>query len=142
MKVFNQARIFIYRINQKGLEVFLLEGPKNGSWKVPQSEMDFCIDQFLEGNNLIELSCAKDEKGTDCKAYALEGDWHDIPSIRKMFKDDVTIVKHTIKSHIPQVNSGGFYAIKVAFKKVMPHEYKFLKELKDVLLDRNQALSI
>ena len=42
-----------------------------------------------------------------------------------------------LKEKLEGMENGAFFVVKEAFKKVLPHQYKFLKELKDVLLDRN-----
>jgi hypothetical protein len=38
---------------------------------------------------------------------------------------------------VKEMEKGTFFVVKEAFKKVLPHQYEFLKELKDVLTDRN-----
>jgi hypothetical protein len=73
------------------------------------------------------------------RALAVEGDWHDIPSIRGIIKDDVRIVKNQLKQRIPGLEQGTFVAVKEAIKKVMPEEYACLKELKEIIVDRNSA---
>jgi len=71
------------------------------------------------------------------RTIAVEGDYHDIPSIRAMIKEDVRIVKRQIKTAVPGLEHGAYCAVKDAFKKVLPQEYAALKELKDVVMDKN-----
>ncbi len=135
MRVFDNARIVIYRINRKGLEVFLLKEKAEGEdkWRIPEGILKY------KKEDLIELDELELEDGQTHQAIAMEADWHEIPSVRAIIKEDVRIVKDTIKTGMEQ---GTYVSVKEAFKKVLPHEYKWLKELKDVVLDRNQANSI
>ena len=93
---------------------------------------------------MIELDTIADENGDQVRTIAVEADWHDIPSVRGLIKHDVKFVKTKIKEAIPSLEKGKgtYFCVKEAFKKVMPNEYKALKELKDILLDRNSVLNI
>ena len=73
---------------------------------------------------------------------AIEGDYHDIPRIRSLISQDINLVKGKIKDLLPDLSSGVYMASKEAFKKVLPHEYSALKELKDIILDRNLVKNI
>ncbi|MFK8103412.1 MAG: hypothetical protein AB8G15_12840 [Saprospiraceae bacterium] len=136
MSVLDYARVVIYRINKKGLEIFLVNDQDGhpDNWTIPQGKID-------QGSSTIHFIALEptDQDGQMTSAYAVEGDWHDIPSIRAIVKEDVRIVKDQIKQRIPDLEKGTFFAVKEAVKKVVPHEYAVLKELKDILLDRNQA---
>ena len=71
---------------------------------------------------------------------AIEGDWHDIPSLKGLIKNDAIFVKDTLQQMIPDMeNEGSYFAIKEAFKKVLPNQYEFLKELKDIIKERNST---
>lgn len=134
----NHARVIIYRVNKKGLEIFLINNEEKG-WEVPQGLLDKHKRATITDNDeVIELDAINSD-GQAQKVYAIEGDWHEIPSIRGIIKDDVRIVKNKIKQKFPELEQGTFFAVKEAVKKVMPEEYAVLKELKDVILDRNQA---
>ena len=133
MNVLDQARVLIYRINKKGLEIFLVKSGEQ--WEFPCGS----IGAEGEKNTVILLNPVENDAGEVENGIALEGDWHDIPSIRAMVKTDVEIVKHRIKEILPDVEKGAFFAAKEAFKKVLPAEYALLKELKEILVDRNQA---
>jgi hypothetical protein len=52
-------------------------------------------------------------------------------------KEDVSYIKDKIKTMVPELEQGTFVAVKEAFKKVLPHEYAMLKELREILNDRN-----
>ncbi|MCB0550580.1 MAG: hypothetical protein KDD19_23625, partial [Phaeodactylibacter sp.] len=63
----------------------------------------------------------------------VEGDWHEIPSLKGMLYEDARQLKDAMK----KMEGGTFFVLKEAFKKVLPHQYEFLKELKEILVDRN-----
>ena len=137
MNVFDQVRVVVYRINKKGLEIFLINEEDN--WQIPKGNIQKTPVHLLSEDSLIELEPFQNVDGNMQRALAVEGDWHDIPSIRGIIKQDVRIVKDQIKKNIPGLEQGTFVAVKEAFKKVMPEEYACLKELKDIIIDRNQA---
>ncbi len=139
MTVLDGVRVILYRCHEKGLEILLVNHEMASDphiWKLP--------NLLVESNDemTIELDDIKNESGQTIKTIAIEADWHDIPSIRGMIKYDVKLVKTKIKKSIPVLEKGAYFTIKEAFKKVMPQEYKALKELKDILLDRNLATNI
>lgn len=142
MKVFNKVRFVIYRYNQKGLEIFLINSDlsrEQSVWKLPKSNTKKIGDQH---NKCIELNTTLDENGDPIRIFAIEGDWHDIPSIRGLIKYDVHVVKEAIKELVPGMDKGAYFVVKEAIKKVLPNEYKALKELKEILADRNMVRNI
>ena len=133
MSVLDYARVCIYRVNQKGLEIFLINTGAE-EWQIPAGKLSISSSTF-DSADMIEL----ESDGEVGKVLAIEGDWHEIPSIRRMIKDDVKIVASHVIQKLPEAEEGTYFAIKEAFKKVMPAEYNSLKELKEILIDRNQA---
>lgn len=138
MKVLDQVRIVIYRFHEAGLEVFLINPELHqdkGIWRLPEG----ADTQILNDNQykVIELDDTLDHDGTPVKNYAIEADWHEIPSIRGIIKHDVKRLKNKVKEVLPCLEQGTYVAVKEAIKKTMPQEYKALKELKDILTDRN-----
>ena len=144
MSVLDLARVIIYRFHEKGLEIFLINNEMDKDqdiWQIPQG-LSESIREKGHLKNIIDLDTMVDENGRTVKTLAIEGDWHNIPSIRGMLKHDVKLVKAIVKENLPGSEKGAYFAVKEAFKKVMPHEYKALKELKDVLFDRNSVTNI
>ncbi len=145
MSVFEKACLIIYRYAEKGLEIFLVsdQGEENPVWSIPQREIPSVPEPIVaEETELIELDGVESDDGMKCRAIAIEGDYHDIPSMRSIIKQDVLYVKDRVKTIIPELEQGTFVALKEAVKKVMPHEYSFLKELKEVLTDRNTVKNL
>lgn len=131
----NKAKLIIYRFQEKGLEVFLVNSDKDGeNWVFPDGVVaEEKPKQLVETDELIELDPVKQDDGKQEEAWAIEGDWHDIPSLKNMLYEDAIFIKDKVK----EMEKGAFFAVKEAFKKVLPHQYEFLKELKDILVDRN-----
>ena len=145
MSIFDKACLIIYRYAEKGLEIFLINDPgdENPVWSIPQQDIPKVENTFVhEETEMIELDGVEVEDGQRYRGLAIEGDYHDIPSMRSLVKNDVIYVKDKIKSMIPELEQGTFVAVKEAFKKVLPHEYELLKELKDILADRNLLKNI
>lgn len=140
MSVFDSARVVLYRIHEKGLEILLVSHDMKNDpdiWNIPMSKI-----KDTNSRSIITLEDQLDQEGNPIPTFAIEADWHDIPSVRGMIKHDAKLIKSKIKEVLPQVENGAYFTIKEAFKKVMPEEYKALKELKDILLDRNMSMNI
>jgi len=142
MSVLDLARVIIYRFHEKGLEIFLINSDLDNNpeiWKIPEGAQ---YNLLTNTDALIDLESSIDEQGRTIRTYAIEGDWHDIPSIRGMLKHDINLVKTIVKENLPGSEKGTYFAVKEAVKKVLPHEYKALKELKEVLFDRNSITNM
>ena len=135
-----KANYIIYRVGEKGLEVFMVNPQQDGqTWELPSGPPQAEVRTFLiKDDRLIELDPVEQEDGLFEQAYAVEGDWHDIPSLKSILLHDVQYMKDTLKQMVPDMmEKGAFVAITDAFKRVLPHQYKMLKELKEILIDRN-----
>ncbi len=137
MTVFDTIRVVVYRFHEKGLEIFLVNtGLDEETWRIPfteiakYSESDLAVDY-----RFISLETNEMPDGTSSLTCAIEGDWHDIPSIRKLIKEDIKLVSSKVDKAL--LEKGSFFVIKEACKKVLPNEYKVLHDLKDILLHRN-----
>jgi hypothetical protein len=139
MHVLDRVRLIIYRCHEKGLEVFLVKtGFDEENWKIPFEELAKYPAQDFDPK-LISLDPMTESDGTVSSVVAVEGDWHDIPSIRKLVKGDVRIVASKIRF---VADHGAYFAMKEALKKVLPNEYAVLHELKEILTARNQVQNI
>lgn len=137
LNVLDTVRVVIYRCHEKGLEVFLLNDhleTDTDIWGLPEADRNKILSKLNE-DSVIELNPVQDENGVTTKTYAIEADWHEIPSIRGMIKHDVKLVKYAMEK-------GTYFCVKEAFKRVLPAEYKVVKELKDLILDRNLLFNI
>lgn len=143
MALLDKANLIIYRIREKGLEVFLVnktEKSENQQWTLPQGKISDPTKAIalLQKEQTFKLDPVENVEGEAENAIAVEGDWHDIPSLKSLLKEDAIFVKDTIKQMIPDLEQQGtYFAIKEAFKKVLPNQYEFLKELKDIVRDKN-----
>jgi hypothetical protein len=134
MSMLEQVRLIIYRIKEKGLEVFLVNTGEH--WDLPEMreagpEQDPLMDR-------IELDPL--EAGPEVprqKALAIEGDWHDIPSLKKLLREDVDQLKDQLHRIAPELEQGSFFALPEALRRMAPDYNAFIRELKDILRDRN-----
>lgn len=120
-----KARLIIYRFRERGLEVFLLN--KSDQWGLPGGEVN--VDAQSE---LIKLEPSADRE----EAVAVEGDWHEIPSLKKMLLEESSEVAERLRD----LETGSFVTIKEALKShLKPAQVSFLRELRDVITDRNSV---
>jgi hypothetical protein len=142
MAISKSANLIIYRIREKGLEIFM---QKNGEeWQLPKQPVNEATSVALaEEQKFIALDPVAEQDGKLEEGFAVEGDWHDIPSLKSLLWEDVQYVKDQLLQIIPDaMEKGTFVAVKEAFKRVAPHQYEMLKELKDILTDRNSVKNI
>ena len=134
MNLKEKANLIIYRFREKGLEIFLINDEEQ--WEIPNGKLPSkAPEDLVNEDKLIELDPVTQANGDTEEAWAVEGDWHEIPSLKKMLYEDALQLKDKLKS----MDNGSFFAVKEELKKVMPHQYAFLKELKDTLIERNST---
>lgn len=138
-----QVDVIIYRVGEKGLEVFLVNPGEQqnaeNQWQTPTAANN-APERIA---NCIQLDPITGADGASRKAIAVEADWHEIPSLRALMYEDYRVAKEKAKQHIrsllPDVEKGAFFAVKEALKRVMPEKYAYLKELKDILTEKNST---
>lgn len=128
MSLRKKASLIIYRFQERGLEVLLKDSGAD-NYHFPEGE----IGQDAVNDAGIELDPVEEQNGNKQEAVAFESDWHDIPSLKAMLFEDAVQIKEKLK----EVEQGAFVSIKDALRNALPHQYAFLKELKDILSDRN-----
>jgi predicted NUDIX family NTP pyrophosphohydrolase len=143
----NNMDVIIYRVKDKGLEVFLVNNVSPGEAEQWQTISTGTGAQAkLLQSNAIELDPTTDENGKVTHTIAIEADWHDIPSLRALMYEDYRVAKEKAKMKLmyflPDIENGTYFAVKEAFKKIAPNQYVALKELKDILLEKNQTANI
>ena len=141
MSIFNLARLAVYRFHEKGLEVFLINSNLENDpevWRFPEvNEID--LNQLAHHGDIIEVELSNQ---TNEKIIAIPGDWHNIPSIRGLLKHDYKVVKNLMKDAVPGLEKGTFVAFKEIVKKVLPEEYKALKEIKEIIIESNSLKNL
>ena len=122
-----KARLIIYRFRERGLEVFLTR--QSEEWGLPGGDLK------VDNPDLISLEPAEDRE----EAFAVEGDWHEIPSLKQMLYEDAGELKERLK----ELESGTFLTFKDALKnRLSPGQVQFLRELLEVVTDRNSVRDI
>lgn len=137
--------LIIYRVRDNGLEIFLVndeQTPQNGQLKMLTAH-DAATERLRDAN-CIELDPVERADGGETRqAFAVEADWHEIPSLRALMYEDYRVAKEKAREHIknllPDLDKGTFVAVKEAFKRVMPEQYAMIKELKDIIIEKNQT---
>lgn len=128
MDIRKKASLIIYRFRERGLEVFLTR--KSEEWGLPGGEVTLQKNQ-----EHIELEPGKDRE----EAIAVEGDWHEIPSLKEMLFNESAELADKLRD----MESGSFVSIKEALKAhLAPAQIEFLRELRDVITDRNSVRDI
>jgi hypothetical protein len=136
--VLNLARVLIYRMHEKGLEVFLIKPELDKDpniWKLPSGNSH--LKEEIQDRDSIDLDDVEDSKGNKIKVIAIEGDYHDIPSIRGIIKHDIKRAKRKIKQFLPDLENGTFVGIDELVDKVYPHEHSAVVELQEIISHRN-----
>lgn len=119
------ASLIIYRFRERGLEVFLTQ--QSDEWGLPGGDVKMSSDQ-----EYIELEPSEDRE----EAVAIEGDWHEIPSLKEMLYEESGELKERLK----EIEQGAFVSIKDALKeRLSAGQVEFLRELRDVIADRNSV---
>lgn len=132
MDLIRKITLIIYRFRERGLEIFLLEREDSTALTLPEEQkLSVLPEKFTDQATLIS-------KGDDKETWALELEEEDIPSLKWLLYEDAKYVSEKLISG----DSGTYIKVKDALKKVMPQQYKWIKELKDVLLDRNSVRDI
>lgn len=128
MSIRKKASLIIYRFQERGLEVFLTK--QSDEWGLPGGDVNLPPSQ-----EMIELEPAMDSE----EAVAVEGDWHEIPSLKQMLFQESSELAEKIKD----IEQGSFVTIKDALKsRLAPSQVQFLRELRDVITDRNSVRDI
>lgn len=146
MSVKNLAKVIIYRMAEKGLEILLIkdEGDPNGQkWSLPNGfvQPEEIKEEYIELEDLKSDNPGK-IPASNHQTLAFEKDEHDLPSFRSLLLNDVIYVKKRLKDYLIEYDEATYVSIKEAVKKVLPDEYAKLKELKDILSDRNSVKNI
>jgi len=122
------ASLIIYRFRERGLEVFLTQ--QSEEWGLPGGDVKMDDDQ-----EYIELEPSEDRE----EAVAIEGDWHEIPSLKEMLYEE----SGELKDRLKEIEQGAFVSIKDALKqRLSAGQVEFLRELRDVIADRNSVRDI
>ena len=104
MDLQKSANLFIYRIREKGLEIFLKNDGEQ--WELPQHPVAKEKAVALEADDRLIALDPVEADGSLEDGIAMEGDWHDIPSLKSLLIQDVKFMKNEVKPqasmHKPQ----------------------------------------
>lgn len=138
MSLREKVNLFIYRYAEKGLEIFLMKSEAEELLHLPNSADNIDpIQKMGKANSLIQLDETTTDDGHVEKNVAFEADYHEIPSLKHLLKSDISFVADKIIHMLPDSEKGRFIALKEAIKKIGPHQNQALKELKEILAEKN-----
>jgi len=132
MDIREKLHLVVYRVREKGLEVFVRDG-EDDLYELPEA-----IDaSTFDTRDSIELDAfeSADERA---KGLAIEGDYHDIPSLKGLLINDARKLRNQLRE-LPSAEEGTFIAVKEVAKRLLPSQYRMLKELREILVDRNST---
>ncbi len=136
-KVKDLIKLVVYRCAEKGIEILIIpEETENGQrYVLPKAlKEELPVLRNLEESVSLKL---QNQKSTEGKAIAVEDDAPDLPSLRKVLRNDMAYAKQRLKDYIPNPENLHFVNLKEAVKNALPHEYELLKEVKEIISDRN-----
>lgn len=131
----DKLHLIIYRVREKGLEIFVREGEDHG-YELPEAASEL---EAFEGDTskIISLDSIDDDT-VSTRGVAIEGDYHDIPSLKGLLLDDARAIRNQLRD-LPTKEDGSFVAVKEIAKRLLPEQYRMLKELREILVDRNST---
>jgi len=143
MKTKESTGICVYRFGDQGLEVFLVkpENEVNENWEIPDGFLTKSVDQDSEGIRLDDVTNTNNEVKS---AWAFEDESEkevfDLP-LKRILGETESLFQLRRK-HKYLMDNGCYFVIKEAIKKVFPDQVTQLKELQEVLRDRNMSRNI
>ena len=137
MQLKDKLHLVIYRVRERGLEVFVRDADANTLELPAHASSPVSEEQLLRTHGGIEL-----EEGVDLEVHnrglAIEGDYHDIPSLKGLLLDDARRLKRSLTDS-PTLDGGRFVGLRVLAKRLLPEQYRMVKELRDIIVDRNST---
>ena len=130
MDLRDKLHLVIYRVRERGLEIFVRDG-EGDALELPEA-----IDGLDLGADESFIALDRDEAAA--RGFAVEGDYHDIPSLKGLLLDDARRLRDRLRE-LPAAEEGSFVAIKSVAKRLLPEQYRMLSELRDILVDRNST---
>lgn len=147
MSIIEKVKIVLYRVAEKGLEVFLVKSEEEEIQarlvEISEQFLDELSIRFDDMPQCIELDpIVLSGENQLIRTIAIEGDWQGNPSLRAHLREEYQALKKKLTQAIPGYDSGAFVAFKDTLSRTIHAEYKAIKELKEVLTDRNTVQNI
>lgn len=136
MDIRQKLHLVIYRVRERGLEVFVRDNAAENTYELPETGDDYDEADLL-GGEFIALE-AVNVDDAESRGLAIEGDYHDIPSLKGLLRADARRLRDAL-TDLPATEEGTFVALKVAAQRLLPAQYRMLSELRDILVDRNST---
>ncbi len=138
MDIRDKLHLVIYRVRERGLEIFVRRGENFDDLELPEGNGDYDLEQIRRiREEIIALENAEDADGIR-RGLAIEADYHDIPSLKKLLLGDARRLRQQLQD-LPSAEEGSFVAVREVARRLLPQQYRLLKELRDILVDRNST---
>ena len=137
MDIRDKLHLVIYRVRERGLEIFVRDDAASASDELtlPEGRADLDVDELQRlRDEIIALDESTDADAPTGRGIAIEADYHDIPSLKGLLLEDARKLKAQLTE-----GEGSFVAVKEVAKRLLPSQYKLLSELRDILVDRNST---
>lgn len=145
----------MYRYTRKGLEVMLARTADNtDGWSIPSNLHPGSPSQLKEivthlenqtgvtrvSSDYIPLETTEQNTGKRLQVWAFEAEWNDddanpLPFTKLLGKEESPL--HLRRKYMMLRDQFAFLAIKEAAKKMFPNQVALLKELQEILTERN-----
>jgi hypothetical protein len=138
MSLAEQVNLILFRYAEQGLEVYMKETEDN-RLTLPNApsfntESNFSVDHIIDSS----LSHTRINSNQNASFIAIELD----SKLRQSIQQGEEEWKIWLRQLVTGAQGSQYVAFKELFKKVLPDEYKLLKEFKDILTDRNSVRDI
>ena len=141
MDIRSKLHLVIYRVRERGLEIFVRDNDATEALSLPEGNSDLDLDALQRLRDEVIALEETTEGSTAGRGIAIEADYHDIPSLKGLLLDDARRLRREL-SQLPHAEEGSFVAIKDVAKRLLPQQYRLLQELRDILIDRNSTMNM
>lgn len=139
MELRDKLHLIIYRVRERGLEIFVRDDDNDASLSLPEGDAEFDLARLTQlRDEIIALDNGLEPNEGVARGIALEADYHDIPSLKGLLLDDARRLRNQLRG-LPHAEEGSFVAVKEVARRLLPQQYKLLKELRDIIVDRNST---
>ena len=136
MDLKEKLHLVIYRVRERGLEIFVRDRDEE-HYEFPAAQ-SLGASELEESLEAIALDMRSDDSLEPHRGVAIEGDYHDIPSLKKLLLTDAKRLRDHLRE-LPNLEEGSFVVAKSMAKRLLPEQYTMLQELRDILVDRNST---
>ena len=118
MELRDKLHLIIYRVRERGLEIFVRQTDTEQSLSLPEGSADFDFEQIERLRQEI-IALEQSSEADASKGIAFEADYHDIPSLKGLLIDDARRLRDQLLE-LDLRPEGRFVAVKEVAKTPYP----------------------